>query len=224
MLHHNDEKGCTRDELIVNASLLIGAGSETTATTLSGTIYYLLQNPDKLQILQKEVDDAFSSIDEMTLVSTGKLPYLHAVIEEGLRMYPPVPGTLPRRTPKEGAMIAGEWVAGDTCVTMHQWAANRDPHNFADPDAFAPERFLPDVPDKFKADRKEAMQPFSFGPRNCLGKNLAYSEVRSILARIIFKYDMELCPESKGWVDQKVHFIWEKPRLMVKLSHRQPRA
>ena len=211
----------TRPEIISSASVLIIAGSETTATLLSGATYHLLQNPAKMARLQDEVRSAFGSLDEMTLISTSKLPYLHAVIEESLRMYPPVADMLPRRTPAEGEMVAGQWVPGNTVVGVHHWSTYRDPKNFAQPDTFAPERFLPDAPSEFAQDRKDALQPFSWGPRNCLGKNLAYNEMRSILARVVFAFDMQLCPESQNWTDQKTWIVWEKPPLMVQLRRRE---
>ena len=160
----------------------------------------------------------------MTLVSTSKLPYLQAVIEESLRMYPPVPEILPRRTPPEGAMVAGQWVPGNISLGVHQWSAYRDAANFAEPDTFAPERWLSDAPARFAHDRKDALQPFSHGPRNCLGKNLAYNEMRSILARVIFAFDMELCPESQNWSDQPTFLLWEKPPLMVQLRTARGKA
>ena len=63
------------------------------------------------------------------------------------------------------------------------------------------------------------MKAFSVGPRNCLGKNLAYVEMRLILAHIIFNFDLELVEKDKDWMkDMKVYGFWEKPELMVKLT------
>ena len=100
----------TREEIINNASILIIAGSETTATALSGATYFLLTNPEAYKRVQEEVRTAFARAEDMTLSSTGKLPYLHAVVEETLRMYPPVPGMLPRRTGAQGNVIDGHFV------------------------------------------------------------------------------------------------------------------
>lgn len=153
----------------------------------------------------------------MTLVSTNLLPYLHAVIEEGLHMYLPVPGILPRRTPLEGAVVAGEWVPGNTSVGVHQLSGYRNSHNFVEPFAFAPERFLPDAAARYAGEKRHTLQPFSYGPHNCLGKNLAYNEMRSILARVVYEFDIELCPESQNWAYQRIFTLWQKPLLMVRL-------
>lgn len=64
------------------------------------------------------------------------------------------------------------------------------------------------------------MQPFSFGPRNCIGRNLAYAEMRTIMARLVFNFDLTLAPESKNWLDQKIYNLWQKPPLMVHLTPR----
>lgn len=98
-----------------NANVLIVAGSETTATVLSGCTYLLTTNPDKLAKLVKEVKDHFSNEDEIDLLSTSKLPYLHAVLEESMRRYPPVPVALPRITPSGGQEILGKWIPGNVC-------------------------------------------------------------------------------------------------------------
>ena len=74
--------------MVGNANILIIAGSETTATLLSGATYLLLQNPAKLAQLQREVRSAFKSTDDISFASVAKLPYLHAVIEESFESGP----------------------------------------------------------------------------------------------------------------------------------------
>lgn len=205
---YQDEKGLTDGELHSNANLFLIAGSETTATMLSGTTYSLLRNPDKLRLLIKETRDNFKSMDEITIDGVSKLPYLNAVINEGLRMYafhilwiqnsptdagryPPVPTGFPRKVPAGGDTISGYWLpedvsvqspselrstrlqAAQTSVYVSQYATNHSERNFTEPDSFAPERWLDDP--KFANDKKTAAQPFSYGPRNCLGKKYVSS-------------------------------------------------
>ena len=100
----------SRDEIVGNSGILIVAGSETTATLLSGATYYLLKNPAVLEKLKAEVRGRFQSADDINVVSTGQLQYLHAVLEESLRRYPPVPFRLPRRTGSEDEIIDGHTV------------------------------------------------------------------------------------------------------------------
>jgi cytochrome P450 len=106
-------------------------------------------------------------------------------------------------------------------VGVQQLAAHHSKRNWHEPESFVPERWLENAPAEFKKDDKSAMQAFSIGPRNCLGKNLAYIEMRMILARMIWNFEMELMPESTSWKDQKTFILWEKHPLMVKLSLRE---
>jgi cytochrome P450 len=149
-------------------SLFMLAGTETTATALSGTTYHLLMNPDKLELLQREIRSAFTSLDDMTLETLARQKYLMAVLQEGLRMYPPVPTTLPRVVPAGGAEICGEWLPEGTTVGVHHLSTYRDAEYFKKPYEFHPERWLGDP--EFKDDKLSALEPFSVGPRNCLGK------------------------------------------------------
>ncbi|KAK4142249.1 Isotrichodermin C-15 hydroxylase [Dichotomopilus funicola] len=215
ILRHNDEKGMTPGEIIENANVLIIAGSETTASLLSGTTFHLLSNPDKYRKLVQEIRSSFNTEDDITLLAANGLAYTNAVFEEGFRMYPPVPLALSRRTPPNGEEIEGYWMPGKTAVGVPQWAANQSETNFRDASKFIPERWLGDP--KYANDSRAAMQPFLLGPRNCIGKNLAYAEMRLILVRLLWNFDLELMPESKTWNKQKIYLLWEKLPLNVKL-------
>lgn len=89
------------------------AGSETTATALSGCTYFLTTNPDKLAKLTREIRTAFSSEDEIDILRLAKLEYLHAVLDEAMRSYPPIPVSTPRVTPASGQEIIGHWIPGN---------------------------------------------------------------------------------------------------------------
>ena len=101
---------------------------------------------------------------------------------------------------------------------MHQWASYRSTINFHRPDEFLPERWLKDGPEEFANDNKAAFNPFSFGPRNCLGRNLAYHEARLLLTKTLWNFDIELVDPQSRWNDQKIFFLWDKPALMVNLK------
>ncbi len=110
IMRHQDEKGMTIKEIESTLNSFMVAGSETSATSLSGTTLFLLKNPDKMKKLIKEIRGTFKNQDEITLEEVNKLPYLVAVISESLRMYPPVPTGFPRVVPEGGDMISGHWV------------------------------------------------------------------------------------------------------------------
>ncbi|KAL1626886.1 hypothetical protein SLS56_006614 [Neofusicoccum ribis] len=158
-----------RGKMHSNAALFMLAGTETTATLLSGLTYHLLRSPGKLRVLLAEIRGAFAAVEDMDLVNLQRLPYLSACIEEGLRMYPPVPFALPRKIAPGGAEVCGRWVPGGTRVYVSQFAAYHSAVNFVSPDAFLPERWMGGP--EFESNRRDVLQPFSFGPRNCLGKN-----------------------------------------------------
>jgi cytochrome P450 len=109
ILRHNDEKGMSADEIGENSNVLIVAGSETTATLLSGVTYFLLKEPRIYQKLAQEVRSAFENEDDITILNVNKLQYLLATLNEALRMYPPIPSGLPRIVPKGGEHVDGYW-------------------------------------------------------------------------------------------------------------------
>ncbi|KAL4779476.1 cytochrome P450 [Aspergillus varians] len=215
-------------EVEANTNFLLLAGTETTATALSGTTYYLLKNSDALRRATEEVRNAFEREDDITFVAAAeRLPYVQACITEGLRIYPPGPIAPPRRTAK-GTMtlIAGYAVPGDVSIGVHAWSASHSFENFHRANEFLPERWPASTGEdeglssEFRGDQHAASQPFSFGPRNCLGKPFAYNEMRVILARILWNFDLELSSESDGWERQKVYTLWDKGPLMVRLKAR----
>jgi len=73
---------------------------------------------------------------------------------------------------------------------------------------------------KFDSDKKAVLQPFSAGPRNCIGRNLAYAEMKLILARIIYNFDLTLMDQTSNWIDQDVHLLWRKKPLNMTVKER----
>lgn len=96
-----------------NLNSIILAGSETTATALSGCMYHLCTNKEALNRLSQEIRSTFRNDADITSAQCVPLPYLNAVIEETLRIYPPVATHLPRVVPKGGATVAGEFLPED---------------------------------------------------------------------------------------------------------------
>jgi cytochrome P450 len=107
-----DYKYMSRGEIESTFTILIIAGSETTATVLSGILNYLTKNTDKLAILEDDVRKTFRSENEISIDTTRDIKYLNLVIEEGLRLCLPVPGALPRVVPPGGEVYVGHYVPG----------------------------------------------------------------------------------------------------------------
>ena len=210
------EDGLSLAELYANAQTLVMAGSETSATLLAVAGFNLMTNPEKLQKLAYEIRSTFDTESDINFVTISKLPYLNAVINESLRIQPPIPAGIHRFVPPGGGIIDGRFVAEGTDVHVPQWAANHSPDNFRDPDRFVPERWLGD--NKYAGDQRDVFQPFSVGPRNCIGRSLAYMETRLILAKLIWNFDLELMPESRHWDIQKTFLLYEKGPLYSRLT------
>ncbi|CAF9926985.1 MAG: hypothetical protein HETSPECPRED_006476 [Heterodermia speciosa] len=225
-MHHllqnmDDEKGMSRDEINSTATFLILAGSDTSATTCTATTWFLLKNPRVLKRLQAEVRESFQNYEDISVSSAARLPYLHAVIQEVLRLHPTGPISVPRLVNRPNTIISGHLVPEGTRVGIPQKTAFRSPVNFVEPMAFNPERWLKDADSRFDADRKDAYEPFMVGPRNCLGKSLAWAEMNLILTKVIWSFDLELGEGNKDdWSDQRVWLLHEKAPLYVKISPR----
>ncbi|KAH8588588.1 cytochrome P450 [Bisporella sp. PMI_857] len=221
ILKQREKYNLNQDEIIVNSALFIVAGSETTANALSGILARLIYNPDKYEELCKEIRDAFANEEDIRYEKLSQMVYLNAVIEEGLRIHPPVPTGLLRTVPKGGDTIDGMWVPGGTAVSVGSWAASHNEKNFRDCDSFVPERW---IGDEYASDFKKAAQPFSLGPRGCIGKHLSYLEMRIILGRLLWNFDLISVDGAPNWNPAnemgraKSFMTWEKPDLILKLK------
>jgi cytochrome P450 len=99
--------------------VLTTAGSETTATVLGGTLNYLVRHPDKMDILVSEIRERFHLYEDISLDAIRVLPYLNAVISEGLRLCPPIPWILPRQVPAAGDIVCGVWLPGGVSLRSY---------------------------------------------------------------------------------------------------------
>ncbi|KAK4097704.1 cytochrome P450 [Parathielavia hyrcaniae] len=217
-----DGRMLTRHEMDVSARLLVFAGSETTATSLAAVAYFLAKYPVVQKKVADEVRSGFASEAEMNFSSVSKLQYLLVVMDEAMRVFPTVPGQMPRICGPGGDIICGIHVPAGTGLEIWPYAVNHSARNFTEPDKFIPERWLPDEEYKgirFDKQRHGAFQPFSFGPRNCIGKNLAYVEMRLILARLMWNYDLVLADEAaERFLDCPCFALWLKGPLNVRLT------
>jgi cytochrome P450 len=197
--------------------LFMQAGTDTSASALSGMFYYLLKNPDKQAKLVKEIRDSFHSLDDITGDKLARLPYLSACLEEGMRLYPPASNAFERFAPPGGMMVCGEFIPEGMKVGIPHFAAYRFADNWSLPDEFHPERWM-GKDSRFANDKREVLQPFLYGPRNCLGKNLAYNEMRLIVAYLIVSFDIEHTKESENWFPHEVYALWQKPPMKLKFT------
>jgi cytochrome P450 len=176
-----------RDEVMT----FLLAGHETTAVTLAWTFYLLGRHPEVEARLRDEIERVLSgrapTIDDMP-----SLPYTRMVIEEAMRLYPPVAG-IGRQTVGPD-VLGGYAIPKNTLVTISVWATHRHRDFWDDPLRFDPERFSPER----SGDRPRfAYLPFSGGPRLCIGYEFALVEAQIILAMVLQRHRVRLAVEGE---------------------------
>jgi cytochrome P450 len=203
-----------RDEIMT----LFIAGHETTAITLAWTWYLLAQHPDVQARLQEELRSVLGGRQEELRRGLGgrtpevtdlsRLPYLHAVINEVLRLYPPA-YILARVAIAPFRIGDYDFPAGET-VLLSQWVMHRDPRYYDEPDAFRPERWLDGLADRLPPG---AYFPFGDGPRRCIGQGFALLETALVIATIAQRFRFRPVPGRNAVPDPLVtlrpkHGIW----------------
>lgn len=197
--------GYTKHELWEECQLLVIAGADTTAIVLSGLLFYLVRQADVQARLAEEVHAAFDSAEEIApgpkLQSCG---YLRAVINEGLRMTPPVAGVLEREVLPGGVEIQGQYFPAGVNIGTSTYGLSHNPDVFVDPFNFRPERWVAGqkgqdgqtISQEDVHEQERALSSFSAGSRGCIGKNLAWMEMSLVLAKLIFNFEFRRDPNN----------------------------
>ena len=230
ILNTQSKNSLSQMEIILNMALFISAGTDTTATALTGWTYYVCTHPDVYSRLVSEIRGALVSEDDIKWEKVKKLQYLDATICEALRLFPPSAASQQRIVPPGGATIDGYYVPAGKTVAVSPWASTRSRLNFHEPDMFRPERWLGD--ESYSNDNLNASLPFGTGPRVCIGRNLAYLEMRLILSHLLWNFDIQLDrgkyeEKNKVWgLDGKmkpmrVFHSMTKPELWLRLKEIQ---
>lgn len=205
---------------------LVMDGGGPIAAVLIGTLNYLLRNPSKYDYLVQEVRGSFKRETDINGSATRPLPYLHAVVTEGLRIAPPFPDGVRRVVPAGGITVAGCSVPPKTVVSTGCWVQFMNPRNFACPEEFVPERWLHAkgagaIGGRTIVDtaNKDAFYPFGLGARQCLGEPLAWLELKLTLARLLWNFDISIPPEKTlpVWGEQDVFWTWNVQPMEVSL-------
>ncbi|TGJ87215.1 hypothetical protein E0Z10_g1517 [Xylaria hypoxylon] len=205
----------------------MAAGSDTTGISLSAILYYLLRHPKCLQELRREIEEfrARGLLSEsFGFKETQQMPYLQAVIKEGLRMHPATGLPMERVVPEGGATICGRFFPAGTIVGINSWVAHRNTQVFgADADEFRPERWLISDEEKLAAMNRQWI-PFGVGSRTCIGRHVSTLEISKLIPRVIHEFDFELSTGSAegSWSTENYWFV--KPRgFEVKVTCRKPK-
>ncbi|KAI8903970.1 cytochrome P450 [Gorgonomyces haynaldii] len=232
----------TNDELISNMYLLMFAGHETTAGTLSFTLGYLAFHPEVLQRLRQEIDHVLKR-EPMQMKHMEQLLFLHACMNETLRLLPPV-NELPKYTHTEQRL--GELIIPPKCVlSLHLMGIHSVPESYSNAEQYNPSRWFVNPEHAKSASALSAaidalnenetasdtlfksfpgFIPFSFGPRACMGKKFAHVEFFCLLATIIQHFDWKPAPGyNQSTMEDVTSFVSVKSKtpIYLEFSRRQ---
>ena len=192
-----------RDEIVT----LMLAGHETSSIALTWTLYLLAMHPDVEARLTEELAGHLNGAPARA-ADLPRIPYLKQVVQESMRLYPPVWG-LARRT--EWTMeLGGHELPANAYVTVVPYALHRHPEFWPDPERFDPDRFQPN---RSQGRHSYSYLPFAAGPRTCIGAGMAMLEVQLILAQVVQRFEVRVVPD---------HPIETEPKVTLRPRHGMP--
>ncbi|KIX09656.1 uncharacterized protein Z518_00737 [Rhinocladiella mackenziei CBS 650.93] len=209
--HDREPTFITKDRVLALTVANMFAGSDTTAISLRAIFYNLLKNPEDLKRLLDELQEQqrngkFKRTDGIVeWEAVRELPFLSAVIKEGLRIHPAAGLPLERIVPPGGVTICDTFIPGGSIVGCSAWTVHLDESIFGSkPEQFRPQRWL----DASPAQRRE-MENFLFtfgaGSRTCIGKNISYLEMYKLVPAVLMRFEVELAAPDEEW---KLHNAW----------------
>ena len=191
---HDTEDGITDKQLRDEVLTIMAAGYETTARALGWTFYLLDAHPQAAQGLRAELNGVLGGRTP-TVDDLPRLPYTRMVLQESMRLFPPVWG-LSRRL-KEADEVGGARIPKGNRVIISPYVTHRHPELWPNPEKFDPQRFreatLMDRPPRGMP--RYAYFPFSGGPRQCVGVNFAAMEATLVLATIAQSFELSVVPD-----------------------------
>ncbi|KAF7720877.1 hypothetical protein EC973_005878 [Apophysomyces ossiformis] len=187
MLNARDEHnlGLSDENIRDQVVTFLIAGHDTTANTLAWTLYELSRNPDiEAKVLQEIANCGITHDKNPTTEQISNLKYMHQVLKEILRLYPPV-RALGKYCQKDCIVPGGYRIKADTGVAINVYSMHHNPKVYPDPERFDPDRWTPEAE---QARSRFAWLPFSTGPRACIGMAFALQEAKTVLAMILHRF------------------------------------
>ncbi|XP_003744550.1 cytochrome P450 3A56 [Galendromus occidentalis] len=207
-------KGLTDSEVIDNALLLLLAGYETTSSSMAFMTKLLVRFPEVQERMREELLDATGGGKVFDFERLQRCQYTEAVLQESLRMYPPI-YFLTARVAAEEIKYGSLTIPRGMNIFSSVNQLHYDEDVFPLPYEFQPERFLPE-------NKTPAMawywQPFGIGPRNCIGMRFAQMEIKLTMAKLLTKYRMtsESEPEHEAYIETLVMPVLQQIKDPVK--------
>ena len=192
--------------MIENALTIWNAGFETVGHNLTFALYQLTLNPTISARLLANLESIWPNpLDPPPLSSLEKLPYLTAILKESLRLGSGVLTRLGRVNPTSTEHYKSSSLPAGTTISMSLPLIHRDPSIFPEPLTFDPERWLGGAGPNATGPLDKYLVAFSRGSRACIGENLAWIEMRMILATIVRRFEFEIV-EGLGEEDIAPYF------------------
>lgn len=191
--------GLTQKEAESETLVQILAGSDTTATALRGTLLHILSTPRVHARLLAEIAAAAPS-RPIKDAEARQMPYLQAVIKEGLRIFPPVTGLMSKDVPKGGDTYNGLYIPDGTKIGYCAWGVFRRKEIWGEDAAvFRPERWLDGSSEKVREMEATLELVFGYGRWQCLGKNVALIELNKVFVELLRNFDLALVDPTNPW-------------------------
>ncbi|KAK9150236.1 hypothetical protein Syun_008545 [Stephania yunnanensis] len=211
------------NDLIIKGMILtmFTAGTDTSAMALEWAMSLLLNHPETLK---KAVDELNNNIIEPNRLlkdsDISDLPYIQSIVQETLRLYPPVPLLLPHEVAQESKVDRYDVPSG-TIVVANVWAIQRDPKVWPEPDKFMPERFMQSI---LQGESKDGFKfvPFGIGRRGCPGGALAIRIIALALASVLWCFEWEKIGDEPIDMSEEVQFLLPRAKPLEALC--RPRS
>ena len=204
------QQGLSAQELHDQTMVMFQAGHETTATALTWWCGLIARHPEVTQRIHQEVDEVLQG-QEPGPDTLAHLPWLQASLKEALRLYPPAAVLFTRRACKD--VTIGPWrLPKGHLIALTPYVIQRDARWFESPEAFKPERFMPEAPDTPRG----AWMPFGTGPRVCIGQHFAMLEMGLIAAMLLQRFNITW-PQASEWPLENLAFTF-RPATPMQLN------
>ncbi|KAK4478299.1 hypothetical protein RD792_017588 [Penstemon davidsonii] len=186
-LQESEPEFYTHDVIKSVVLLMIIAGTETSAVTIESAMSLLLSNPEAFLKLRQEIDNNIGHNQLLSDTDLSKLPYLRCVVNEALRLYPPVPLLLPHYS-SEDCTVGGYKVPKNTILLVNAWGTHMDPKVWNEPHKFKPERF-----EGMDMEREEGYKfvPFGMGRRACPGAGMGLRTISLAVGAFVQCFEWE---------------------------------